>query len=124
MRVLHLLIALLAISFTIETKAVTTKCDRIKVAFSENWFPVSFLEPGDSSQMAGLAYDIFSQLAAINNIELEIVNPIPWKRALLWMDQGKIDSISGHYWSEPRNQKWFISAPFLKMMLGYFTFTR
>lgn len=87
------------------------ECKELKVAFAENWFPVSFIETGQQGQIRGLAKDIISSLAEEHQVKLTAVNPISWSKANEAMNNGTIDVLAGHFWSTTRNDKWHISKP-------------
>lgn len=87
------------------------ECKNLKVAFAENWFPVSFIETGQQGQIRGVAKDIISSLAEEHQVKLTQVNPISWRKANVAMNEGDIDVLAGHFWSNIRNEKWHISKP-------------
>lgn len=87
------------------------QCKELKVAFAQDWFPVSFIETTKEKKVRGVAVDIISAIADDNNIALKVVNPISWKQANQKMDDGDIDVLAGHFWSEHRNNNWHISKP-------------
>lgn len=61
--------------------------------------------------MAGIAYELFKEIAQRTQTNFVVANPISWSEANKLMDSGVIDVISGHYWSKKRDQKWLISDP-------------
>ncbi|WP_143452297.1 substrate-binding periplasmic protein [Lacimicrobium alkaliphilum] len=84
-------------------------CEQLKAVVSENWFPVSFAVPSDTSRISGIAVELLLQTARELSVELSFVRPLPWKRAQLWLEMGKVDLIIGHYSNQYREQNWLMS---------------
>lgn len=106
-----------------QTSAVP-ECNQLKVAFAENWFPVSFVETGEKGKVRGVAKDIISNIAQEHKIDLLAVNPISWNKANEDMNTGEIDVLAGHFWSKMRNDRWFISKPLFNSDIRIFYIKR
>lgn len=94
---------LLLLSF-ISAPAISEQCKVIKAACSSDWFPVSFSKA--NGQPTGIAPEMLKRAAKDNNLSVSFNCDIPWKRSVLYMDQGKIDVLAGHYMNAERNRRW------------------
>lgn len=94
------------------TASAQQECKAIKVAFAEEWFPVAFLDPVEKHKVRGVAKDIITQLASEHDVAIQVMNPVPWKKAILWMETNHIDVLAGHYWTSSRAKRWLISRSF------------
>jgi len=102
---------MLCVFCCLSTVYAKPSCENLNVAFPEGWFPVAFMESESRPQVRGIAIDIVEALAKEYEKTITIVNPVPWKRSILWMDSGKLDMLAGHYWSNERANNWLISDP-------------
>lgn len=95
-------------------------CQKLKVAFAEDWFPIAFIDAESDNKVRGVAISLLEQLANEHKVVLEILNPVPWKRAIHWMDQDKTDILAGHYWTRERSERWLISQPIYTNDIRFF----
>ena len=103
-----LFLSLLAVGPSLATDSPPV-CKTVKVAFAQDWFPVSFLDSAPQPNIQGVAYELINEIAAHHGVGIEVVNPIEWTAANRAMDEGKIDVLAGHYWSQQRANKWHVS---------------
>lgn len=108
MAIYLLVLFILLISFNARSQQ---QCTEITAAFGEDWFPVAFLAPESSDQLRGLAINILEKLAEEHDVTIKVQNPVPWKRAIRWLDNNQVDILGGHYWSKSRDNRWLVSKP-------------
>lgn len=108
---LALCVFLTTLLFHCNSALSQSKCQELKTSFGEDWFPVSFVEPKNDYKVRGIGVRILELLAKEHNVTIHSLNPVPWKRAILWMESGHADVLAGHYWTKSRAEKWLVSNP-------------
>ena len=108
---LYLLVAYISSIWSCFTQAAV--CDRITVSASHNWFPVALDLSEDRSGSSGIAIEILRQIAIELSVSLDYQTHLPWKRALKYMDEGKVDVLTGHYNNSQRELNWLVSDPLI-----------
>ncbi|MCL9781511.1 transporter substrate-binding domain-containing protein [Vibrio sp. S4M6] len=91
------------------TPVYASECQQIKVSGSTGWHPL-LIQDETTGEISGLAYDIMSTVSRQVSTPFEFL-PRPWKRALLNLQQGRIDIILGIYWTKQRAQTYNYSSP-------------
>ncbi len=86
-------------------------CDKILVNGSDAWEPIIWRN--EDGQAEGILLEVTQEVFTILNIELEIARPLPWKRQLRRLTEGRLDMIMGAYFSEQRQKKYLYSDPLL-----------
>ena len=64
-------------------------------------------------EIYGLGLDVMRNVSDQLSLPFQYVEQ-PWKRALLSLQQGKVDIIIGIYWTKERARKYYYSSPFLQ----------
>ena len=86
-------------------------CDTLRVASAHDWYPIAFKANESNAQIHGIAIKLVQTIAKEHDVKVELLGSLPWKRALMWMDAGKVDVLAGHYLSSKRKKNWQVSSP-------------
>lgn len=73
----------------------------------------------DNGKVYGLMYEILERAAHANGYSLRYQD-MPWKRAVLSLESGKLDIMCGIFWNKDRAQKFLFSPPILRNQLQIF----
>jgi polar amino acid transport system substrate-binding protein len=85
--------------------------DVLKVSGAVGWYPL-LME--DENGVFGVTVDILEKVAAKNDMTLEVVTNLPWKRVLNDAILGNIDVVCGAYYTEERAEQYIYSDPFMQ----------
>ncbi|TWX53362.1 substrate-binding periplasmic protein [Colwellia hornerae] len=85
------------------------ECKVINAACSSTWYPVSFLLSENQNRASGVAVEIVRAANKKLNVDIIFNCQLPWKRAISYLDSGKIDMLVGHYLNPKREQNWQVS---------------
>lgn len=99
----------LLLFLTLHVSSFANECKVINAVCSSSWYPVSFLLPTNQNKATGVAVEIAR--AAANELQVDIAFNchLPWKRANVYMNSGKVDMLVGHYLNQEREQSWLVS---------------
>ncbi|MCP3925292.1 MAG: amino acid ABC transporter substrate-binding protein [Desulfobacterales bacterium] len=67
----------------------------------------------ETKKITGISYDLIMEIGKKLNIPVKF-QILPWKRMLVYLDQGEIDVILGIYWTKKRSEIYHYSSPFLQ----------
>ncbi|WP_163291788.1 transporter substrate-binding domain-containing protein [Desulfovibrio sp. JC022] len=102
------------------SSAATADAQPLVVSGQMHWKP--FLMKNKTGRVYGLMYEILEKAAHANGYSLQY-RDMPWKRAVMSLEKGKIDIICGIFWNKNRAEKFLFSPPILRNELRIFTGT-
>ncbi|WP_320173039.1 transporter substrate-binding domain-containing protein [Maridesulfovibrio sp.] len=108
----------LTIVFLFISPATKADDSSLLVSGQMDWLP--FLMKDEAGKVYGLMYEILEKAVHKNGYTLEY-RDLPWKRAVISLEKGKLDIICGIFWNESRAQKFLFSPPILRNELHIFT---
>ncbi|WP_421900376.1 substrate-binding periplasmic protein [Maridesulfovibrio sp.] len=109
---------LLVLTFLLLPPATQAEESPLLVSGQMDWRP--FLMKNDAGKVYGLMYEILEKAAQANGYTLEY-RDMPWKRAIVSLEKGKLDIICGIFWNRTRAKKFIFSPPILRNQLHIFT---
>ncbi|ACS78812.1 substrate-binding periplasmic protein [Maridesulfovibrio salexigens] len=109
---------LLVISFLFLPTAAKATESTLLVSGQIDWQP--FLMKDNTGKVYGLMYEILEKAAHANGYTLEY-RDMPWKRAVISLEKGKLDIMCGIFWNKNRARQFLFSPPILRNELHIFT---
>ena len=111
-------IILLLLTFLFLPSATRAEESPLLVSGQMDWRP--FLMKNDAGKVYGLMYEILEKAAHANGYTLKYQD-MPWKRAVVSLEKGKLDIICGIFWNTKRAKEFIFSPPILRNELHIFT---
>jgi ABC-type amino acid transport substrate-binding protein len=94
---------------TLHVSSYANECKVINAVCSPTWYPVSFLLPTKQNKATGVAIEMARAAAKELQLDIEFNCNLPWQRANVYMNSGKVDMLVGHYLNLEREQNWLVS---------------
>ncbi len=88
------------------------ECKILNVSGSVGWTPL-LMKNDENNAIHGLSYDLMKEISNKLSIPFQF-EELPWKRALLYLEKGRIDMVLGIYWTKERAQKYYYTSPILE----------
>ncbi len=83
----------------------------LRVAGADGWLPMSFADP-DTGEPVGVAYDFVRFVGKQLQLPVKINNKMPFKRILMFLEDGELDICASLYWNEKRAAKYLFTDPY------------
>ncbi|SFC58147.1 substrate-binding periplasmic protein [Pseudoalteromonas denitrificans] len=96
------------------------QCDHLVIAGAQSWFPYSYVQEGNKYYQ-GLLINSLKDAIEDKSISLSHWSDLPWKRAELQLNKGKVDIILGAFHTPQRAKTWYFSKPLANSELVLFS---
>jgi len=85
-------------------------CDRLDIAYTDNWYPIAY-DDGEKERL-GLAIAIQTEIFRRLNLPIRYIPKLPWRRQLAMLGEGEIDAMAAIYYNDETAEKFLYTSPY------------
>jgi polar amino acid transport system substrate-binding protein len=96
-----------ALPFSLDTEPIktnATECSKLTVTGNPEYPPYLFKDRSNPKALIGANAEIIKEIGHQINIEIDVIYSGPWSRAQKEVREGRIDLITGAFFTEPRSK--------------------
>lgn len=105
----RIVISIIFLGFCCTADAASKMCTQLTFSGAADWYPISYYD--NQQKFVGDSLEIARVLSNELDVDLNVVEGLPWLRQLNLLEEGKIDFIAAYY-NDERAKRYIYSEPF------------